>query len=62
VVLKVRLSPGSDRIADHSADPGCTKTRTHLPKADSNLGDASATPNDSAKERLNKGWNWGKEA
>ena len=23
VVLKVRLSPGSDRIADDSADPGC---------------------------------------
>jgi hypothetical protein len=23
VVLKVRLSPGSDRIADHSADPDC---------------------------------------
>jgi len=23
VVRKVRLSPGSDRIADHSADPGC---------------------------------------
>jgi hypothetical protein len=23
VVLKVRLSPGGDRIADHSADPSC---------------------------------------
>jgi hypothetical protein len=23
VVLGVRLSPGSDRIADHSGDPGC---------------------------------------
>jgi hypothetical protein len=30
VVLKVRLSPGSDRIADHSADPGCAKSRHPL--------------------------------
>ena len=26
VVRKVRLSPGSDRIADHSADPGCARS------------------------------------
>src|SRR5580700_11975062 len=38
VVLKVRLSPGSDRIADHSADPGCANKRpsrsiTKLPRS-----------------------------
>ena len=27
MVRKVRLSPGSDRIADHSADPGCATSR-----------------------------------
>ena len=27
VVRKVRLSPGSDRIADHSVDPDCAKSR-----------------------------------
>jgi hypothetical protein len=30
VVRKVRLSPGSDRIADDPADPGCAKEPTSV--------------------------------
>jgi hypothetical protein len=33
VVLKVRLSPGSDRIADHSAGPGCANAQSRCAPA-----------------------------